>query len=53
MHPQAQADTIRNQPNRTILGTEQLEWIRDSTKASVSSKTTWQLYGQDTVMLEQ
>jgi hypothetical protein len=29
-----------------------LQWVRDTTRKSLATGTTWQLYGQDTVMLD-
>ncbi|KAL4437159.1 hypothetical protein ABPG75_004298 [Micractinium tetrahymenae] len=49
----AQGDAIRNSPDRQILGAQQLAWVRSTTKDSLARGTTWQLYGQDTVMLGQ
>lgn len=48
----ASGDAIRNQTDRTILGHQQLEWVRDTTRDSLAAGTAWQLYGQDTVMLD-
>ncbi|KAL4423479.1 hypothetical protein ABPG77_003612 [Micractinium sp. CCAP 211/92] len=49
----AQGDAIRNSPDRQILGAQQLAWIKSTIKDSLARGTTWQLYGQDTVMLGQ
>ena len=29
-----------------------LQWVRQTTRESLAAGTTWQLYGQDTVMLD-
>ena len=48
----AQYDAYRNQSNLTVTGNEQIQWLTKAVKSAAQS-TTWQLLGQDTVMLEQ
>ena len=42
-------DAFRSRAERELLGAEQLRWIREQTEGAPS---LWQLYGQQTVMME-
>ena len=49
----ATLDAYRNQPDHVVVGPSQLRFVKSAVAKSAAAGTTWQLLGQDTVMLEQ
>mmetsp|Transcript_12947 Transcript_12947/g.42693 ORF Transcript_12947/g.42693 Transcript_12947/m.42693 type:complete len:743 (-) Transcript_12947:123-2351(-) len=43
-------DAYRALPNKTLLGGEQVAWLKSTTQQSVAAGTTWQLFGQQIVV---
>jgi phosphodiesterase/alkaline phosphatase D-like protein len=45
-------ERYRSMPGKTLLGQEQLDWLKARVEASKSAGTRWQLIGQQTVVLD-
>lgn len=45
-------DAFRSRPEKELLGAEQMRWVRENTEASAGDGVTWQLFGQQTVMMD-